>query len=142
MHLKRGILLSNISFKKLVLYLDYIYWQYVWGPRWFLQFIWNMTRAIARAFSITVMLRTLFAAWHKDTIAWHGGTLSEYALTIGWNIISRLIGFLIRSGVLLGWATTTAIFLPLAAASFLIFIFWPIIAALLIIAGFIIITTS
>jgi len=106
---------------------DYFYWQYVWAPKIFLQILWNLERALWRFFSVKFMLRTLLAHWHKDAIPYRGGTLSNLALTFIWNQVSRFIGFLIRSAVLLAWLIAEIIFMPLAATIFLVFLVWPLV---------------
>ncbi len=106
---------------------DYFYWQYVWAPKILLQILWNLERALWRFFSVKFMLRTLLAHWHKDAIPYRGGTLSNLALTFTWNQVSRFIGLLIRSAVLLVWLIAEIIFVLLAAATFLVFISWPLI---------------
>jgi len=104
---------------------DYITWQFVQAPTWLLQFLWNIERASLRFFSIKFMFKTLLAYWHKDAMAWRGGTITKYITTIMWNIVSRLIGFFVRTIVILSWVAVQIIYLPLALAVFLIFILWP-----------------
>lgn len=106
---------------------DYFYWQYVWAPKTFLRILWNLERALWRFFSVKFMLRTLLAHWHKDAIPYRGGTFSSLALTFTWNQVSRFIGLLIRSAVLLVWLIAEIIFVPLAGATFLVFLIWPLI---------------
>lgn len=104
---------------------DYFYWQYVIAPRWLIEFIWNMQRVIMRAFSVTFMLRTLLAPWHKDTAVWRGGTLDAFGLTIIWNITSRLIGATIRLIVIAAWLVAEAIFAILAVIAVPALLLWP-----------------
>lgn len=104
---------------------DYFYWQYLWAPKILVRIIWNLQRALWRFFSIKFMLRTLLAHWHKDFVPYHGGTLTNLALTFLWNQISRLVGFIIRLGVLIIWLIAEIIFIPLAVAIFFLFLAWP-----------------
>ncbi|MFH1353674.1 MAG: hypothetical protein ABIH36_00085 [bacterium] len=105
---------------------DYFYWQYVWAPRFLLQTMWNLQRALLRFFSVRYMLRTLLAYWHKDAASYQGGTLSKLTLAFTWNIISRLIGFIIRISVLVAWLITEIVYVSLAATIFLLFMVWPV----------------
>jgi len=120
----------------MILLADYLNWQFLWGPRWIISTSWNGIRAITKMFSVPTMLKTLLAAWHKDTMSWHGGTLSQYGMVIGWNIISRLIGFIIRSMVLIVWLISIAIFIPMAVLAWLLFLLWPFIIFGLLTIGF------
>ncbi|HLD25600.1 MAG TPA: hypothetical protein VJC05_00985 [Candidatus Andersenbacteria bacterium] len=104
---------------------DYVYWQFFLAPRWLLHVTWNLQRALVRLFSVPVMLRTLLAPWHRDTISFHGGTLSQFGLTILWNLLSRGIGLLVRSSALVLWLTIELVFLALVAILIPAFIAWP-----------------
>lgn len=115
---------------------DYFYWQYVWSPRWLFRLMWNLQRSAIRFFSISTMLRTLIAPWHKDVIQYRGGSLENYLLTFTWNIVSRLIGFLIRISVIISWLTFEIIFILAAVFIILIFFLWPWLILLTFAAGF------
>lgn len=115
---------------------DYFYWQYVWSPRWLLQVTWNLQRSAIRFFSISTMLRTLIAPWHKDIIEHSGGSLEKYFLTFAWNIVSRLIGLLIRTSVIISWLAVEIIFVPLAVIIILVFFLWPWLVLLTFATGF------
>ncbi len=104
---------------------DYFYWQYVRAPAALGHIIWNLQRALWRLFSVEFMLRTLLAHWHKDIAAYTGGTLSKLGLAFTWNLISRGIGFLVRTLILVLWLAAEAVFLPAAAAVYLMFLAWP-----------------
>ena len=115
---------------------SYLYWQYIAGPRWLAILIWNIQRVILRAFSVPVLLKTMFAVWHKDRIR-YGSTSSVgtiiRAMTL--NAISRAIGFIVRSTVLLVWAVSEIVYIFIASAVFVLFILWPIISLGAIIIG-------
>jgi hypothetical protein len=67
-------------------------------------FAWNIQRALARYFSAGLLVRTLFAHWHKDAVSYKQGTISGIALAFAWNVISRAIGFMVRSITLVVFA--------------------------------------
>lgn len=119
---------------------DYFYWQYVWGPHYLLTLGWSITRLLARAFSVPIMLKTLAAPWHRDQLAYRAGTLSNYAMTFAWNVISRVIGFIIRGTVLLIWLSAMAIFIPLYLVIFIFFILWPLLVVISLASGLVIMT--
>lgn len=111
--------------------IEYFYWQYVTTPRWLVIVITNLQLALVQLFSVKLMLRTLLTPWHRDVMAFHGGTLGELGITIIWNITSRFIGLLVRTVVLLTWLASETIFAILAVAAFFLLLTWP----LLVIVG-------
>lgn len=84
------------------MYAHYFYWQFVAGPLWLLQFYFTVQQALWRLFSVSIMLRTLFAPWRRDRLAYTG---SVQAIIQAWSLnqISRLIGFIIRASTLMIW---------------------------------------
>ncbi len=106
--------------------IDYLRWQFIDGPRWLLRFAWTLQRVLWRFFSVSLMLRTLFAHWHRDALAYQPGGLGELFKTFVMNQISRLIGFFIRVCLLSIWLVGELLYIPLAATVVLLFLFWPI----------------
>ncbi|HBE90347.1 MAG: hypothetical protein A3E37_01915 [Candidatus Andersenbacteria bacterium RIFCSPHIGHO2_12_FULL_46_9] len=111
--------------------IDYLHWQFVLSPNWFIKLLWNLERASVRFFSISLMLRTLLSYWHKDAMAFTGGSLGKLATIILWNTISRLIGLIIRSAVIAIWLVIQVIFIPLSLITLVALLLWP----LLVIVG-------
>lgn len=110
-------------------------WQYVEGPRWIMRLAWNLERASWKFFSIDIMLKTLVAHWHKDAMVFDGGTLTELFTVMLWNVVSRLIGFIIRSVVILTWVVIQTIMLALAVVFLAVFVLWPILAVIITATG-------
>ena len=110
---------------------QYFHWQFLYGPRWLIQLITNLQRATLQIFSVKLMLSTLLAPWHRDKVAWRGGTPTQFVMTIAWNLISRAIGFIIRTSVIIFWLAIEAILIPISLLSFLAFILWPLICLIL-----------
>lgn len=117
------------------MYIEYFYWQYFLAPRWILSFYANLQRAILNLFSVKLMLKTLFSHWHKDIVPYRPGSISDLALAFSWNLISRAIGFLLRSVILSLWIATEIIFIPLAISLLIIFFLWPLLMITAIAAG-------
>lgn len=115
---------------------DYIRWQYVTGPLWILNLFLVLEKASLRLFSVKLLLRTLFSYWHKDAMGWSGGTISQYVFVIGWNISSRLIGFVIRGTVLLGWLLFQVLFVSSTLLILLAFMAWPLLVVIGVSTGF------
>ena len=116
--------------------LAYLHWQFFVGPVWLLTLYWNLERAILQFFSVPVMLRTLLAHWRKDRVSLKGtGTFGRLFEALAWNVISRLIGFLLRITVLFTWAITQALFVAGATAFLILFVAWPLITAIVMATG-------
>lgn len=82
------------------MFIEYFYWHYVVALRWLLVLIWHGELALLQFFSVPLMLKTLFAHWHRDAVPYQGGRISDYLLAFAWNQISRAIGFIVRACVL------------------------------------------
>jgi len=69
-------------------------------------------------------------------MAWKGGTITGYITTQMWNVISRVIGFIVRATVILTWVATQIIFIPLSVVLFLLFVTWPLLVVVGVSTGF------
>lgn len=99
----------------------FLHWQFVVAPVWLATLALTLQRFLLRFFSVRIMLRTLLTPWRKDTAAYLDRSLSGLFTTFLLNQISRFIGFILRSGVVLAW---TAASLLLASTSLmLLFVF-------------------
>lgn len=109
--------------------LNYLHWQFIEGPTWLMQTFWNLELALLQYFSVGLMLRTLFAHWHKDAVSYERGSFSQIFISFAWNQISRGIGFVIRSAVLFAWLIVQVIYTLLAAGLLVVFIAAPLLIA-------------
>jgi hypothetical protein len=107
------------------MYIEYVYWQFVSGPQWLLTLARDLERALLRFFSVPFMVRTLFAYWRKDSVSYRAGSLEGIALALAWNTISRGIGFIIRTTVLLVWVLAAAVLVVLSGIVIAFFLLWP-----------------
>ncbi len=110
------------------MYSHYFYWQYMVAPLWLLQFFWILQRALLQFFSVRVMLTTLLAHWRRDRVAYRQGSFSGLLHAVAWNSISRAIGFIVRSSIIILWVVTECVFLILASGIFIIFSIAPLVA--------------
>lgn len=113
----------------------YLYWQFVSGPLWVAAFSLNLQRVLLRSFSVSEMLRTLIAHWHRDAVPYRGGSISSYFLAFAWNIISRVVGFVVRSMMLVLWMASAIITLVLCGAAAALFLLWPFAIIVVILLG-------
>jgi hypothetical protein len=81
-------------------------WWY--GTGWATAFknIKTHTAGVSRSFSIPILLRTLFAPWRR-VISYPGRTLEDHFRALLDNVISRLVGFVVRLMVLLAAGVLT-----------------------------------
>lgn len=105
--------------------LSYLRWQFIDGPVWLMLLAWNLQHFLVRFFSVPVMLRTLVSHWHKDAVSYRQGSITGVAVAFAWNQISRGIGMIIRSSVLIGWIVMSIALLGMSVVVFGLFIAWP-----------------
>lgn len=116
-----GALISHPSF----VFFDYFYWHYVAAPPFLARFFWSVEEAMLQFFSVPLLLKTLVSHWHKDAVPYKGGTIGEYATAFAWNIISRVIGFIIRGATLTVWLAFQLIYLAMVIMFSLVFLILP-----------------
>lgn len=115
--------------------LNYLRWQFLDGPKWLLEVLWNLELALLQFFSVGFLLRTLFAHWHKDAVRYDRSSISSIFISFAWNQISRGVGFVVRSSVLLAWLCIQLVFLAVATSIWLLFVIWPFLIILLLAYG-------
>ena len=106
------------------------FFQWWYGPGWKsqLEAIAGRARSLSEVFSIGILLRTLFAPW-KQVVS---GTRSDQSVKIKLsagvdNVVSRLVGFAMRSIVLL---VAVLSLIVVVTVSLVIAIIWPTLPAL------------
>jgi len=107
------------------MFVEYAYWHYVQSPAWLLRFFTTLQQALLQFFSVPLMLKTLFAPWRKDQARYGGGSVQTLLITFAWNLISRGIGFFVRTILLFLWLVCEALFLALAGLFLAAFLLWP-----------------
>lgn len=117
------------------MYVAYFYWQFVVAPTWLVRLIINLERALMIFFSVPTMVTTLFAHWHKDSVSPRRGTLSAIALAYSWNAISRGIGFIIRTAMVLAWLGSAGLLALFGTLLTILFILWPLLILMAFAAG-------
>jgi len=97
-------------------------WWY--GPGWLgaIQDIRKRTVGVGHSFSVAILLKTLFAPWRRITTQAGAGIDAKFRAMID-NLVSRVVGFTVRLGVLLYallLAGATAVFFAVVA------LIWPV----------------
>ena len=122
------------SLKRQNILLTWLYWQFLEMPA-FLLGVWkNYILFALNYFSLPILLKSLFAPWHK--YRWNypkGLQVGEFFSTLISNSFSRLIGAIIRI-ILIAVGILFQIFVVFAGLIF--FLFWMFLP-IIIIAGFI-----
>jgi ATP-dependent Clp protease ATP-binding subunit ClpC len=112
----------------------YVMWQLWKGPKFLIRFFWNVERMLFKYFSVALMLRTLVSHWHRDAVEYRGG-FGDLGLALAWNAISRIIGLIVRTSVLVAWLTITALILVSGILSTVGFFTWPFVSLWALVQG-------
>ncbi|MBM3245410.1 MAG: hypothetical protein FJZ15_06430, partial [Candidatus Omnitrophica bacterium] len=106
-----------------MLIFDYFLWHYLQAPKKYLQIWGNYLRYFVGYFiPVPQLLKTLFSPWKRDVVSYgRGFELKKFAETLLMNQISRVIGAVVRTIVIV-----FALFLEMSALifGFAGFIFW------------------
>ncbi|MEX1111835.1 MAG: hypothetical protein WEC84_00070 [Candidatus Andersenbacteria bacterium] len=120
----------------------YIAWQFWYAPQWLVKLAWNIQRANFQMFSVPIMIRTLFAHWHRDALSYTGGTITGYMTTFALNQISRTIGFIICTATLMAWVVAAILLVLLSMSAIALFFLWPFMPLVLATVGISLLTGS
>ncbi|MCX6808854.1 MAG: hypothetical protein NTW50_04280 [Candidatus Berkelbacteria bacterium] len=71
-------------------------------------------RYLTDLFSVSICLRTLFSVWKRDRISYDGLSLQEMMSAWVLNLVSRFIGFVIKTTVLIIFLIALIIYLVVA----------------------------
>lgn len=91
----------------------------------------RMTKT-ARAFSVQILLRTLFAPWRR-IITYPGASLEAHMRALADNLVSRCVGFTVRIFVLIAAALGLAV---VALVGFVEMVAWPLVPVTIIVTIF------
>jgi hypothetical protein len=101
--------------------LAFLSWWYGRGWKLMFESLKKRVQGIGNAFSVSLLLRTLFAPWRR-IITPPGASLADKFRALGDNIVSRVIGFIVRFFVLIG-ALISIVFVGLL--SLIQVVLWP-----------------
>lgn len=120
----------------IAVFFNYVTWLYPGGVKEYLRAWANFHWFLFHFFSISILLRTLFAPWHRMREKSGRGLDIEGALArIAVNLILRMVGLVIRSALVAAGLVSEVILFIAALSAFIIFILSPVLVPFLIIFG-------
>ena len=118
------------------LFFQFFHWYFVLAPKDILSIWAGYLQANLHYFAIILLLRTLFAPWHRDLEGYgRGFDFGRYFRVFTMNMVSRGVGFVVRLVVVLVGLSAEVLIL---AAGLVFLIFWivaPVILTIMLIKG-------
>ena len=111
---------------------SYLYWQFVDSPKKLWHIIKQTHIYLFNTFSIGYLFRTLFAPWKRDISTVVNPSIGDYFQIWANNLISRIIGFIMRFITILAGFAIMLIVSIVSLAVLVIWILMPIIIVYLI----------
>ncbi len=106
-----------------MLILEFFGWWYTSGWKKLLVEIAGQIKRLWYVFSVPTLLKTLFAPW-KRIVTVPGKTLQDRLRAVGDNIISRLVGLVVRIFVIIAAIVVISVVTALGLA---VFVIWPLV---------------
>lgn len=105
----------------LMLAIEFFSWWYGAGWRSIVKDIQNRFEYIYSAFSLSIILKTLFSPWRR-IVSYPGAGLGDHSRALIDNLISRIIGFILRIGLIIA---ATVLFLLTGLIGLTAIMLWP-----------------
>jgi len=119
------------------IFLKYLYWQLILSPKKVLMITKNYLLFGCEFFSIKETLRSLFAPWKMTTLSYGRGLdIGRYFETFVSNIFTRVIGFVMRTFLIIIFLFFEILVFIVGVISFILVLIYPLIAILGIIYSF------
>ena len=108
---------------------NYLEWHYVHVPIKILRSTFNLSIFFNHFFSITALFKTLFAPWKRQYVrkTKPGLDLNEIFERFTFNLISRVIGAMVRLSLMVMWLILELVIFPISLMIFLTWIILPIV---------------
>lgn len=117
-------------------FFDYTRWHYTEGPRAMVHIWFTLLRYVEQTFAIRLHARTLFAPWHRVQETTHKQfDIEEWAANTLINIISRVLGFVLRGTLILSGLLASFVLCILLPIALLIWFTAPVLLSGLILGG-------
>lgn len=114
----------------------FITWYYNIAPSVYWGYLTRLIRDLYLYFSVPDIIKTLFSPWRHDQIPISQVSFSEKFQVIGENLVSIIIGFIVRGVTLIVAAIIIGILLIIGVCLFILWYLWPLVAAFFMIKGF------
>ena len=119
---------------------SYLYWHYTYGFRALFKEVSDLANAFYNFFSVLYLLRTLFYPWHRYIEPYKSGFyISELLWTLSQNLISRILGAVVRFAAVLIGIIITFFTIVMGLSFALIWIVLPVLIPVLFSLGIILI---
>ena len=116
---------------------QYIFWHYSEGLRRQTRKTLLVVLGFFRFFSVWLLFKTLFSPWHKISESYGiGFDLTRYFYAVMGNLISRLIGAMVRAIVIITGLIITAIAGAYALLKIALWLLLPLLIPIAIVGGF------
>ena len=106
--------------------LEFFRWWYTRAWSRALKQLEDKLRGIEQAFSVGILLRTLFSPWRR-IVTYPGSSLAEYFRALVDNLVSRFVGFFVRTSVLIAAGIVTVLF---GITALILVLLWPLLPPL------------
>lgn len=122
-----------------MLFISYLYWHYTYGCRALLKEVSDLADAFYNFFSVIYLLNTLFYPWHRYIEPYKSGFyISELLWTLSQNLISRILGAIVRFATVLIGVIITFLTIVIGLSFALIWLILPIVVPIIFSFGIIV----
>ena len=125
----------TIGLRKMII-LQFWRWYYSGAVKSLIRVWRNFIIFVREYFSIPLLLRTLFASWHRDITKYgRGFSVKNFLETLIFNLISRGTGFVIRTIAIIAGLFCLLAVIILGCAALIIWLILPFLLILMIVFG-------
>lgn len=108
------------------IFLSFFHWFFAVAPADILRLARNFLQWNWHFFSIGYFVPRLFAPWHRDLTPYgRGFDLKRFLHIFGWNLISRVIGAVLRIAIMIFGLATELLLVIVIVIVFLVWFFLP-----------------
>lgn len=107
--------------------MKFLIWQYTIGWRWYWKRVWFNLRKLFHFFSFWILIKSLFSPWKRLVVVGEGNgfDIKKFFEDLSFNIISSLIGAIVRSVLILVCLLLAIIYLVISIPFFVVWLVVP-----------------
>lgn len=113
----------------------FLVWWYVEVRRRIFLFAKQFLYYLTDLFSVRICLATLFAPWKRDKVSYAGLSLQGKLQVSIWNLVSRLVGAVVKTFTLAAYLIVIAAYLVFGLVMFFVWLLFPLILIGVIVYG-------